>query len=56
MKISTYIRSISFKVSFKKKTYYMNDAIICRQTILNQLDIMVSYVDINGLCNSVAIL
>ena len=44
------------KYYLKKKTYYMNDAIICRQTILNQLNIMVSYVDIIGLLHSVAIL
>ena len=30
---------------------YINDAIICRQTIFNQLSIMVPYVDMIGLCH-----
>ena len=38
---------------YLKATTYINDAI---QTIFNQLNIMVPYVDIIGLCHSVAIL
>ena len=50
-----YNRSISFKVLFWKPPYmYINDAIIDKK-ILNQLNIMVTYVDINGICHSVAI-
>ena len=40
-----YNRSISFKVLF------INDAIICRQTISNQLNIMLPCADINCLCD-----
>ena len=46
---TNYNRSISVKVLFWKSRYY-------RQTIFNQSNIMVSYVDIFGLCHSVAIL
>ena len=37
-------------------TSYINDSIICRQTIFNQLNIMVPYVDIICLCNNITIL
>ena len=47
-----YNRSISFKVLFLKP--YINDAII--ENNLQPIKYYVSYVDINGLCHSVAIL
>ena len=46
-------RSIYFSIILKA-TSYINDPI--RQTIFDQLNSMVSYVDIIGLCHSVTIL
>ena len=51
-----YNRSISFKVLFWKAPHIKMTLIDKRQTIFNQLNIMVPYVDIIGLCHSIAIL
>ena len=52
-----YNRSISFKVILLKATSYINDVIIKNSInsnkIFNQLNIILPYVDIIGLCNSV---
>ena len=48
-------RSIFLSINLKA-TSYINDANIAIRTIFNHLNIMVPYVDIIGLCHSVAIL
>ena len=51
-----YNRSICFKVLFWKQPYIIYRWRYYRQTIFNELNIMVSYVDKIVLCHSVAIL
>ena len=53
IKLCMYNRSIFLKYSFESQLIYKWR--YYRQTIYNQLDIMVSYVDIIGLCHSVGI-